>query len=220
LRKELKTRAEGQGRLIPIVAAIAAAIAGFLVIYGQLPQDGNKAPPGGTPAATGTPPAVPSLAGLNKGRMTTFVFQKALTAVPDISFVDGGGAEKKLSAFKGKVVLLNLWATWCAPCRHEMPALDRLQAQLGGSDFEVVALSTDRGGLEKPRKFLADMGVKALALYNDASGRNASELKVIGMPTTLLIDREGRELGRLVGPAEWDSEDAKALITAAVKSAG
>jgi thiol-disulfide isomerase/thioredoxin len=220
LSEELKRKAEGQSRLVPIIAAIAAAIAGFLVIYGQLPQDGNKAPPGGTQTASGTQPALPGLAGLNKGKMTTFVFHKAPLALPDVAFVDGSGAERKLASFKGRIVLLNLWATWCAPCRHEMPALDRLQQALGGKDFEVVALSTDRGGLEKPRKFLAEIGVAALAPYNDASGRISSELKVIGMPTTLLLDRQGREIGRLVGPAEWDSEDAKALIDAAVKAAG
>jgi thiol-disulfide isomerase/thioredoxin len=114
------------------------------------------------------------------------------------------------------VVLLNLWATWCAPCRKEMPELDRLQAELGSERFEVVALAVDRAGAEGARKFLAETRVKSLALYVDQTARAGTLLKAIGLPTTILIDAQGREVGRLTGPAVWDSAEAKRLIRAVV----
>lgn len=105
------------------------------------------------------------------------------------------------------MVLLNIWATWCVPCRREMSSLDRLQAILGGADFEVVALSMDRAGIEIVRKFYAEVGIRNLAIYINSSGKAARELGIIGLPATLLIDRAGQELGRLVGPAEWDEPE-------------
>ncbi|MGI9408532.1 MAG: TlpA family protein disulfide reductase [Hyphomicrobiaceae bacterium] len=151
---------------------------------------------------------------LNVGKMTTFVFKDSPAPVPEAKFNNGSGAPMTLADFKGKVVLVNLWATWCAPCRKEMPDLDRLQAELGSDRFEVVAVSVDRGSPEKSRKFLDEINAKALKLYHDPSAQLSFTLKTIGMPSTLLIDADGRELGRLVGPAEWDSADAKRLIRA------
>src|SRR5262249_34528033 len=121
-----------------------------------------------------------------------------------------------LADFKGKVVLLNIWATWCGPCRKEMPALDRLQAALAGPDFEVVALSIDRGGMDAVRKFFADIGIRNLAMYLDSSGQALRTLSALGLPTTLLIDREGREIGRLIGPAEWDSPEMVEFVRCVV----
>ena len=132
--------------------------------------------------------------------------------VPEIQFQDSEGNSLTLQDFRGKVVLLNIWATWCLPCRREMPTLDRLQAKLGGPDFEVLPLSIDRNGFEAITKFYSDVGVEHLAMYLDGSVQAASTLGAVGLPTTLLIDRDGRELGRLVGPAEWDSPDMIALI--------
>ncbi|HET6159940.1 MAG TPA: TlpA disulfide reductase family protein [Dongiaceae bacterium] len=106
-----------------------------------------------------------------------------------------------LTDFHGKVVLLNIWATWCGPCREEMPTLDRLQAQLGGPDFEVIAMSIDRGGFEAIRKFFAEVGVQHLAMYLDSTMDASSVLSAVGLPTSLLIDRDGTEIGRLIGPA-------------------
>jgi thiol-disulfide isomerase/thioredoxin len=146
------------------------------------------------------------------GAVAAFVVKPSPEALPDVSFVDGIDTVRTIKDFKGKVVLLNLWATWCAPCRKEMPSLDRLQAELGSDKFEVVAVSVDRSGATGARKFLESIGIKKLALYAEPTARLGSTLKAIGMPTTLLIDSEGREVGRLTGPAEWDSEDAKALI--------
>lgn len=130
----------------------------------------------------------------------------------DIRFQDGEGHERTLADFHGKVVLLNVWATWCVPCRKEMPTLDRLQNTLGSNDFDVVALSIDRGGLDTVRKFFGEIGVTHLATYVDTSGKAFRELAIVGLPTTILIDRAGREIGRLVGPAEWDTPDMIAFI--------
>lgn len=125
--------------------------------------------------------------------------------VPELGFEDGDGRPVTLADFRGKVVLLNIWATWCGPCREEMPTLDRLQAALGESDFEVVALSIDRAGIDAVDRFYAEVGVKHLGRYIDVSAKAAGDLGAYGLPTTLLIDREGREIARHVGPAEWDT---------------
>jgi len=107
---------------------------------------------------------------------------------------------------------LNLWATWCAPCREEMPALAKLEKELGSDKFQVVALAVDKAGLDGARKFFQDNKIDGLALYADPTARVGTKLKVIGMPTTILINGEGREIGRLIGPAAWDSAEAKRLI--------
>ncbi len=150
---------------------------------------------------------------LNNGAMTSFVYNSASPPAPDIEFLGKGGVKKTLSDFKGKVVLLNVWATWCGPCKEEMPSLDRLQAKLGGDGFEVVALSLDRGGLEAVQKFFDTLGVKNLALYVEPTSRAMTPLGVEGMPTTILVNAQNREVGRLVGPAAWDSPEAIRLIS-------
>jgi thiol-disulfide isomerase/thioredoxin len=127
--------------------------------------------------------------------------------VPEIQFQDGEGNDLTLANFHGKVVLLNIWATWCGPCREEMPTLDRLQAKLGGPDFEVLALSIDRDGITAITKFFGEVDVKHLTMYLDGSARAGPVLGAMGLPTSLLIDRDGQEIGRLVGPAEWDSPE-------------
>lgn len=125
---------------------------------------------------------------------------------PEIHFTDGDGKAQTLSEFKGKIVLLNVWATWCGPCRREMPTLDRLQAALGGPDFEVLPLSIDRKGMEAVDKFYAETGVAHLARYVTPSANEAMDtLGVFGIPATFLIDAQGRIIGRKDGPAEWDS---------------
>jgi thiol-disulfide isomerase/thioredoxin len=140
--------------------------------------------------------------------------------VPEITFVDGAGKEVNLADFQGEVVVLNLWATWCAPCRHEMPSLDRLQARFGGNGLEVVALSLDRGDVGKVRAFYEELGISSLAIYHDPDGRAGRELGAPGLPTTIVIDRSGQEVGRLLGPAEWDSDEAIAVIEALVGPPG
>lgn len=154
---------------------------------------------------------------LNRGAMTTFVFKKQAMAIAEPPKFNGpDGKEMTLDDLKGKVVLLNLWATWCAPCRKEMPHLDQLQRDMGSDQFEVVAVSVDRGSAEKSKQFLAEVGATALRFYHDPTAKAGFSFMAIGMPTTLLFDRAGREIGRLVGPAEWHSDDAKNLIRAAI----
>jgi thiol-disulfide isomerase/thioredoxin len=140
------------------------------------------------------------------------VMHEAPQPVPKLQFADADGRMHTFGEFRGKTVLLNIWATWCLPCRTEMPTLDRLQATLGGSDFEVVALSIDRRGVEVVKKFYADNGIEHLAIRTDTSGQANSTLATYGLPTTLLLDQQGQELGRLVGPAEWDAQDMLAFL--------
>ncbi|MBS0234934.1 MAG: TlpA family protein disulfide reductase [Proteobacteria bacterium] len=150
------------------------------------------------------------------GELAAFVTKKTPAALPDITFQDASGKEVHLSDFKGKTILLNLWATWCAPCREEMPALNALQKDLGSDKFEVVTLSLDRGGYDASRKFLDELKATDVHLYADPSAKQGMALKLIGMPTTILINKDGLEVGRLAGAAKWDSPDAKKLIQSAM----
>ena len=127
-------------------------------------------------------------------------------------FVDGAGRNLILDDFRGRVVLLNIWATWCVPCREEMPTLDALQGRLGGDGFHVLPLSIDRGGLPVVRAFYEEIGIRHLDMYLAEDIRAMAAFAVAGLPTTILIDRQGRELGRLVGPSEWDSADNVAMF--------
>jgi thiol-disulfide isomerase/thioredoxin len=132
--------------------------------------------------------------------------------LPEIRFQDDQGHDLTLADFRGRVVLLNVWATWCVPCREEMPSLDRLQARLGGEDFLVIALSIDRKGVEAVRGFYNEVGVERLAIYLDPSGKGSQGLAIPGVPTTLLINREGREVARKLGEAVWDSPEIVSLV--------
>lgn len=146
------------------------------------------------------------------GLMAEFEFAGMPKPAPATTFLDGNGEKVSFRDKTGKVVLLNLWATWCAPCVREMPMLDRLQAELGSDQFEVVAVSMDREGLDVVLPFLEENGISNLAVYNDPTFGLARELEVGGLPVTVLIGARGLEIGRLIGPAEWDSQDAKDLI--------
>lgn len=132
---------------------------------------------------------------------------------PEIAFVDDDGNARTLEDFRGQVVVLNLWATWCAPCRREMPSLDRLQAELGGEDLLVLPLSQDRGEAEdKIDDFYDEIGLEHLAVFRDPQAAAGRAFRAPGLPTTIVIDREGREVGRVLGHAEWDSEGAIDLL--------
>ena len=144
--------------------------------------------------------------------LKSFVMHDAPQPVATVAFDDAQGRSRTLADFKGKVVLLNIWATWCIPCRKEMPALDRLQGAMGGPDFEVVPVSIDRGGIEKVRAFYGEIGVRHLAMYMDVSGQAQRALGAVGLPTTLVIDRAGQEVGRVIGPAEWDSSEIADIL--------
>jgi thiol-disulfide isomerase/thioredoxin len=132
--------------------------------------------------------------------------------LPEIHFADDQGHQLTLGDFRGRVVVLNVWATWCVPCRKEMPTLDRLQARLGGKDFLVIALSIDREGVAPVKRFYQELKLEKLAFYVDPSGKGSQALAIPGVPTTLLIDRQGREIARKMGPAEWDDREMVSLV--------
>ncbi len=132
--------------------------------------------------------------------------------LPPLDIRDVEGKPVSLDRFRGKVVLLNLWATWCGPCRTEMPVLDRLQAKLGGPQFQVVALATDAGGTKAVREFYKSLGLRNLAIYVEGEGNVLATLGAPGIPTTLLVDAEGRELGRYVGAADWEAEGFQRMV--------
>jgi thiol-disulfide isomerase/thioredoxin len=161
------------------------------------------------------------IAPLAHGEVAAVSVAQSPKTLPRLAFNDGSGAAKSLADWRGRTVLLNLWATWCVPCRKEMPALDALQAKLGGADFEVVSVNIDTRDPDKPREWLRHVGVNTLAYYADNSAKVFQDLKAIGkafgMPTTLIVDPNGCELASLAGPAEWASSDAVKLVTAAIK---
>jgi thiol-disulfide isomerase/thioredoxin len=203
-----------RGGLPKFVIGPLLAVAALAAIYGTMrPPSNAPVPPQPAPANASTAPATESA---HPSITQSFVRKASAEPLSNATFQDASGQPVSLGSFRGRVVLLNLWATWCIPCRKEMPALDRLQAALGGPDFEVVALSLDRGGAAASKKFLDATGASKLALYVDSTGKLANEFKAVGLPTTVLIGRDGREIGRLLGPAEWDAEDAKGLVRAAM----
>jgi thiol-disulfide isomerase/thioredoxin len=150
------------------------------------------------------------------GELANFSLRETRRELPELTFVDRDNKIIKLSDFQGQVILLNFWATWCAPCKREMPSLDRLQGDLQSDDFQVLAVGQDQKGIEKVTTFLNDLGIKNLAPYNDDTLKGARRLGIYGLPGTMLIDRKGLEIGRLIGPAEWDSDEAKAMIRAVI----
>jgi len=136
--------------------------------------------------------------------------------IAELNFKDGEGNDLTLDNWKGRVVLVNLWATWCAPCRKEMPHFADLQKRFGGADFEVVAISVDRKGVEASGRFLVETKATDLNLYIDKTTKVLGKVRAVGLPTTILIDRQGKEVGRLLGPAVWNGPDAVRLIKTAI----
>lgn len=159
---------------------------------------------------------------LARGEVAAFSAASASEPLPVLAFKGPNDAPLSLADFQGRTVLLNLWATWCVPCRQEMPALDRLQAALGGPRFQVVAVNIDTTRLEKPQKFLDETGVKSLTFYRDSTADVFETLRTagraVGLPTSILVDPKGCEIGTLAGGAAWNSDDAKALIRSAAGS--
>ena len=213
--------AEGRQRLIgkPSMrgAAFAGAAALAAALYVTAGPGGNGTAAAACAEAGARAQALDPLVG---GEIAAFQVAKTPQKLDDLAFTGAGGEPMTLADFDGKVTLLNLWATWCAPCRQEMPALDRLQASLGGEDFAVVPVSIDTGGPERPTQFLQSIGIQHLPLYTDRSTDIFHELKTrslaLGLPVTVLLDRDGCRLGHMNGPAEWDSEEGRRLIEAAV----
>lgn len=162
---------------------------------------------------------LPAVAARAAGSPKKFTLHDSPRPMPEIVFLHEDGRPGSLADFRGRHVLLNVWATWCAPCRKEMPTLDRLQGLLGGSDFHVLPLSIDRAGIQVVRNFYAKIGIKHLDIYIDQQARIMRAMKLGGLPTTFLVDPDGRQTGALVGPAEWDAPDLVALFRERITAA-
>src|SRR5882762_2024025 len=208
-------------RRIPIAigAVLIGAAIGFAGVYGF---GGLKRGSGGDSACADAVDLARKIGPLAHGEVAALTMATSPLRLPDLAFDDADGKLRKLSEWRGKTVLVNLWATWCVPCRKEMPALDSLQTKLGGSDFEVVAINIDTRDPDKPRNFLKAANLTKLGYFTDTKAKVFQDLKnigkALGMPTSVLIDGQGCEIGTIAGPAEWDSEDAIKLLTAATGS--
>jgi thiol-disulfide isomerase/thioredoxin len=207
-------------RRIPIAigAVLIGALIGFAGVYGL---GGLKRGSGGDSACAGAVDLARKIGPLALGEVAALTIATSPLRLPDLAFEDADGRPRKLSEWRGKTVLVNLWATWCVPCRNEMPALESLQTKLGGKDFEVIAINIDTRDPEKPKNFLKEANLTKLAYFTDTKAKVFQDLKnigkALGMPTSVLIDGQGCEIGTIAGPAEWASDDAIALIKAAVK---
>jgi thiol-disulfide isomerase/thioredoxin len=205
-------------RVRNLVIGLAALAAGAAVaLYGIEWRKGNV---GAEAACSQALETAERLAPLATGEVAAFQVAREANDLSGLAFESPEGEPITLDELAGKVRLVNIWATWCAPCREEMPALDRLEAELGGQDFAVVPVSIDTGGPEKPAAFLDSIEVERLPLYRDPTTDVFNALRkeglAIGLPVSALVDRQGCLLGHMNGPAEWDSEDAKKLIEAAL----
>lgn len=194
-----------------IAALLLAAI--LAAVYVTLRPEGNDE----TAACPASPGRALALKPLAAGEVAALVLHDAPEPATAIGFIDGDGQPRRLADWRGRTALVNLWATWCAPCRHEMPALDALQARLGGDAFEVIAVNVDFGGPDKGKAFYAEIGLSSLAYYHDEDNAAVRRTRALGLPTTLLVDADGCEIGRLAGPADWASEDALRLVGAALE---
>jgi thiol-disulfide isomerase/thioredoxin len=200
-----------------IAAAVLAGLGALAAVYGVLGLARNPGDPACRPALDLARRIEP----LVHGEVAAVRPAEDARKLPVLAFQDADGRPKSLADWQGRTVLVNLWATWCIPCRKEMPALDALQDKLGSPQFEVVAVNIDTRNLDKPKTWLHGIGVGHLAYYSDANAKVFQDLKVagkaVGMPTTLLIDPSGCEIASLSGPAEWASPDGVKLITAALR---
>ncbi|MDR3465763.1 MAG: TlpA disulfide reductase family protein [Xanthobacteraceae bacterium] len=214
------TRPTPRRRIQMVIGAVVIGVAiGFAGVYGigALKRNGTG-DPGCRPALD----VAQRIAPLAHGELAALTMATAPLRLPDLAFADADGQPRKLSDWRGKIVLVNLWATWCVPCRKEMPALDELEGKLGSANFAVVAINIDTRDPDKPRAFLKQAGLGRLGAYNDQKAKVFQDLKSIGralgMPTSVLVDGAGCEIATIAGPAEWASGDALALIAAALKS--
>ncbi|PWB82403.1 MAG: thiol:disulfide interchange protein [Methylocystaceae bacterium] len=196
---------------IAAAALVVAAGAGFLYVNGT--RSGKN---GGGLACAAAREISQQVSGLAKGEVAAMAIAGEPEPMPKVVFTGPDGQPKTLEDFKGKTVLLNLWATWCVPCRSEMAALDRLQAKAGSDKFEVVTVNVDTSRLERPKAFLGEIGAKSLAYYSDPKAEIFFQLKqtgqALGLPTTFLIDGSGCQVGLMQGPANWDSAEGQTLV--------
>jgi thiol-disulfide isomerase/thioredoxin len=217
---ELPSPLPAATRRIPLAigTVLIGAVIGFAGVYGTGGLSRNAS---GDPACRPAVDLARKLAPLAHGEVAALTMAAAPLRLPDLAFEDAEGKPKKLSDWRGRTVLVNLWATWCVPCRKEMPALEGLQTKLGGANFEVVAVNIDTRDPDKPKNFLKDANLTRLGYFSDQKAKVFQDLKAagraLGMPTSVLVDGQGCEIATIAGPAEWDSDDAVKLITAAAK---
>jgi thiol-disulfide isomerase/thioredoxin len=215
-----------QGRLRRVVIIAGAALALLAVVAdGIALHYGERTDVAAAGKETEVAANCPATSGLMQklkplvhGEIAALTLASRPVPLPPLSFSGPDGKHLTLADFHGRDVLLNLWATWCVPCRQEMPALDRLEAKLGGQGFEVVAVNIDTARLDRPKAFLSEIGVKSLSFYSDSTADLFQVLrqdgKVLGLPTTILVGKDGCEIGTMAGPAQWDSDEGVALLTA------
>ena len=201
-------------RAVMIAAGVLVLLVLGIVLYGTKRPGEKQAAV--SPECQKTADLARRLSPLVHGEIAALTLAPRSAPLPELKFDAPDGTKAALADFKGRTVLFNLWATWCFPCRHEMPALDRLQSLLGSGDFSVVAVNIDTARLDRPKAFLEEIGVKNLKLYADATAGVFQTLKqegkVLGLPTTILISKDGCEIGTLAGPAQWDSPEALNLL--------
>lgn len=214
------------GRMI-LLAAIAGVLAGAVAVYVRVGLSGNTAPEGpaaivaeaDVEACAARTEAARTISEAARGAVAAMLAADPPQSLRSLAFNAPDGSPMTLADRAGRVLLVNLWATWCYPCREEMPSLDSLQEEMGGEDFEVVAINVDTGDDSKPRKFLSETGIETLGYYRDNTLGLFNELKTrglaLGLPVTLLVDRDGCLLAHMNGPADWASSDAKSLVAAA-----
>jgi len=190
-------------RLLIGVLMCLALIGASAVLYVMVMASGNPIPDAGWPGRK------------SAGQSFEVSFIRAIgpNPAPRRTFLNAEGLPESLADHQGKVVLVNLWATWCGPCVREMPSLDALQARLGGAAFEVMAISLDSEGLGVATDFLGRLGIKNLKAYNESSFGLAQDFNAEGIPTSILLNKQGLEIGRVVGPADWDSPEARGFIS-------
>jgi len=217
---ELPSSSPAAMRRIPVAigTVVIGALIGLAGVYGI---GGLNRSTTGDPACRGAVDLARKLTPLAHGEVAALTMATTPLRLPDLAFEDAEGKPKKLSDWRGRTVLVNLWATWCVPCRREMPALDRLQTKLGGPNFQVVAINIDTRDPEKPKNFLKEANLTGLRYFSDQNAKVFQDLKAIGralgMPTSVLVDPQGCEIATIAGPAEWASEDAIKLVTAALQ---
>ncbi len=213
--RKSRVRSLAPAAVFALLAVIALSVA---VLYGISGLPGKETAASGGKSCAASAERLAAVAASATGEVAAFSPAKTPRPALDLTFEGPDGRKHQLSEMRGRAILLNLWATWCVPCREEMPAFDRLQAKAGGSDFEVVTLNIDTARLERRQAFLTEIGVKSLTFYADPTADVFQVLKragkVVGLPTTILIDAQGCELGILAGAAAWDSPDAMRLVAA------
>lgn len=186
----------------------------FATLYGALIVGATPAPPAA--AADLSASQVETLKAARSGDMKKLVIHKEPRPRLERAFETAKGGSRTIEDFSGKVMLVNFWATWCPPCRKEMPYLDNLRAEMRNDDFDVIAISMDRASVEKIERFYMSADLRNLDIYREPTLRIGTEAGILGMPVTIVLDRRGREIARLQGEAKWDSSEAKDMLRALI----